>query len=109
MARRWRVGVAVSSSSTSLANIPMLRHRQGEFLLDRTFALIDGAHILEADALENAGRRPAQVYRECVLYTTLSPCSMCSGAILLYGISARDCGREPDVHARRRAATAARR
>ena len=29
---------------------------------------------------------PAQVYRECVLYTTLSPCSMCSGAILLYGI-----------------------
>jgi creatinine deaminase len=40
----------------------------------------------EMDALENAGRRPAGVYRECVLYTTLSPCSMCSGAILLYGI-----------------------
>jgi cytosine deaminase len=38
------------------------------------------------DALENAGRLPAQVYRESVLYTTLSPCSMCSGAILLYGI-----------------------
>jgi cytosine deaminase len=38
------------------------------------------------DALENAGRRPASVYRESVLYTTLSPCSMCSGAILLYGI-----------------------
>ncbi len=47
-----------------------------------------GSAILhgEMDALENAGRRPAQVYRECVLYTTLSPCSMCSGAILLYGI-----------------------
>jgi cytosine deaminase len=40
----------------------------------------------EMDALENAGRQPAAVYRESVLYTTLSPCSMCSGAILLYGI-----------------------
>ena len=40
----------------------------------------------EMDALENAGRHPAKVYRESVIYTTLSPCSMCSGAILLYGI-----------------------
>lgn len=40
----------------------------------------------EMDALENAGRQPADVYRESVLYTTLSPCAMCSGAILLYGI-----------------------
>jgi cytosine deaminase len=40
----------------------------------------------EMDALENAGRHPARVYRESTLYTTLSPCSMCSGAILLYGI-----------------------
>ncbi len=40
----------------------------------------------EMDALENAGRLPASVYRESVLYTTLSPCSMCSGAILLFGI-----------------------
>ena len=40
----------------------------------------------EMDAFENAGRRSAQVYRESVLYTTLSPCAMCSGAILLYGI-----------------------
>ena len=40
----------------------------------------------EMDALENAGRLPARIYRECVIYTTLSPCSMCSGAILLYGI-----------------------
>jgi cytosine deaminase len=40
----------------------------------------------EMDALENAGRRPASVYRQCVLYTTLSPCPMCSGTILLYGI-----------------------
>src|SRR5215467_13015139 len=40
----------------------------------------------EMDALERAGRQPATVYRESVLYTTLSPCPMCSGAILLYGI-----------------------
>jgi len=47
-----------------------------------------GSAILhgEMDALENAGRLPAAVYRECVIYTTLSPCAMCSGAILLYGI-----------------------
>ncbi|HEY6091254.1 MAG TPA: nucleoside deaminase [Gemmatimonadales bacterium] len=40
----------------------------------------------EMDAFENAGRQPAAVYREATLYTTLSPCAMCSGAILLYGI-----------------------
>ena len=40
----------------------------------------------EMDALENAGRQPASVYRESVLYTTLSPCPMCSGTILLYEI-----------------------
>jgi creatinine deaminase len=47
-----------------------------------------GSAILhgEMDALENAGRQAAAVYRQSVLYTTLSPCSMCSGAILLYGV-----------------------
>ncbi len=40
----------------------------------------------EMDAFENAGRQVANVYRQCTLYTTLSPCSMCSGAIVLYGI-----------------------
>jgi len=47
-----------------------------------------GSSVLhgEMDALENAGRQSAKVYQECVIYTTLSPCSMCSGAILLYGI-----------------------
>jgi cytosine/creatinine deaminase len=47
-----------------------------------------GSAILhgEMDALENAGRQPAAIYRQCVLYTTLSPCPMCSGTILLYGI-----------------------
>ncbi len=47
-----------------------------------------GSAILhgEMDALEAAGRQPAVVYRESTIYTTLSPCAMCSGAILLYGI-----------------------
>jgi len=47
-----------------------------------------GSAILhgEMDALENAGRQPASVYRASTIYTTLSPCSMCSGTILLYGI-----------------------
>src|SRR5262245_8699297 len=40
----------------------------------------------EMDALERAGRLPASVYRESIMYTTLSPCAMCTGAILLYGI-----------------------
>jgi len=40
----------------------------------------------ETDALEEAGRLPAAVYRRATMYTTLSPCDMCTGAILLYGI-----------------------
>jgi cytosine/creatinine deaminase len=48
----------------------------------------DGSAILhgEMSALENAGRQPAAIYKESVIYTTLSPCAMCSGAIMLYGI-----------------------
>lgn len=47
-----------------------------------------GSAVLHAemDAFERAGRQPAAVYREAVMYTTLSPCAMCSGAILLYGV-----------------------
>jgi cytosine deaminase len=47
-----------------------------------------GSAILhgEMDAIENAGRQPAAVYRASTVYTTLSPCAMCSGTILLYGI-----------------------
>jgi cytosine/creatinine deaminase len=47
-----------------------------------------GSAVLHAemDALERAGRQPAAVYKAATLYTTLSPCAMCSGAILLYGI-----------------------
>jgi cytosine deaminase len=40
----------------------------------------------EMDCLEHAGRRGAAEYRRCTLYSTLSPCDMCSGAVLLYGI-----------------------
>jgi creatinine deaminase len=50
--------------------------------IQRGSAILHG----EMDAFENAGRQPAVVYRESVIYTTLSPCAMCSGAILLYGI-----------------------
>ena len=48
----------------------------------------NGSAILhgEMDCLENAGRLPAKVYQRCIIYTTLSPCPMCSGAILLYKI-----------------------
>ena len=49
-----------------------------------------GSSVLHAemDCLENAGRLPACQYKNAVLYSTLSPCDMCSGAILLYGIPA---------------------
>lgn len=49
----------------------------------------NGSPILhgEMDAFENAGRQSARTYRESIIYTTLSPCAMCSGAIILYGIS----------------------
>ena len=43
-------------------------------------------HHGEMNCLENAGRKPASVYKKCTIYTTLSPCPMCSGAILLYSI-----------------------
>ena len=48
----------------------------------------NGSAILhgEMDCLENAGRLPAKVYQRCTIYTTLSPCPMCTGAILLYRI-----------------------
>ena len=50
--------------------------------------LQQGSAILHGEmaALEHAGRQPAQVYRASTMYTTLSPCAMCTGAILLYGI-----------------------
>ena len=84
---------AVSEAATGLAEggIPIgsvLVH-EGRIIgrghnrrIQRGSAVLHG----EMDALENAGRLPAAVYRRSVIYTTLSPCAMCSGAILLYGI-----------------------
>jgi cytosine/creatinine deaminase len=43
-------------------------------------------HHAEMNCLENAGRQPAEVYARCTVYSTLSPCPMCSGAMILYGI-----------------------
>src|SRR5580765_2411424 len=43
-------------------------------------------HHAEMNCLENAGRLPASVYQRCALYSTLSPCPMCSGTVLLYKI-----------------------
>ena len=87
------MAVAIAEAEAGLAEggIPIgsvLVH-QGKILgrghnrrVQRGSAILHG----EMDALENAGRLTASVYRESVLYTTLSPCSMCTGAILLYRI-----------------------
>jgi creatinine deaminase len=66
----------------------ILVHRGAILGRGRNRRVQQGSAILhgEMDALERAGRQPASVYRESVLYTTLSPCAMCTGAILLYGI-----------------------
>jgi len=87
----FRVAVEEAERGLAEGGIPIgsvLVHR-GRILgrghnrrLQRGSAVLHG----EMDALENAGRRSAQIYRECTIYTTLSPCAMCSGAILLYGI-----------------------
>jgi cytosine deaminase len=86
-----QAAIAEAEAGASEGGIPIgsvLAHR-GRILgrghnrrVQRGSAVLHG----EMDALENAGRQTAAVYRECVLYTTLSPCPMCSGAILLYGI-----------------------
>src|SRR5437870_2164346 len=69
------IGAALVRADTILGRGHNRRVQQGS-------AVLHG----EMDALERAGRQPSSVYRECVMYTTLSPCAMCSGAILLYGI-----------------------
>src|SRR5689334_22291524 len=86
-----RVAIAEAEQGLAEGGIPIgsvLVH-QGRILgrghnrrVQRGSAILHG----EMDALENAGRQPARVYRESVIYTTLSPCAMCSGTILLYGI-----------------------
>ena len=72
-------GIPIGSVIVSQGNIIGRGHNRR---VQKGSAVLHG----ELDALENAGRQPATVYRETTLYTTLSPCAMCSGAILLYGI-----------------------
>ena len=72
-------GIPIGSVLVHLGRILGRGHNKR---VQRGSAILHG----EMDALENAGRLGAAVYRESILFTTLSPCSMCSGAILLYGI-----------------------
>jgi len=89
----WFMNAAIAEAEAGLAEggIPIgsvLVH-QGKIIgrghnrrVQRGSAILHG----EMDALENGGRLPASIYAESVIYTTLSPCAMCSGAILLYRI-----------------------
>jgi cytosine deaminase len=96
--RRWlEVAIAEATAGRDEGGIPI-----GGALVFKAAALAEGRllagghnrrvqegsaiHHGETNALENAGRQPASVYRQSTMYTTLSPCDMCSGAILLYGI-----------------------
>jgi len=69
------IGAVLVHSGRIIVRGPNRRAQQGS-------AVLHG----EMDALERAGRHPASVYRDSIMVTTLSPCAMCSGAILLYGI-----------------------
>src|SRR3954463_10418209 len=66
----------------------VLIHRGLEIGRGHNRRVQQGSAVLHAemDALERAGRQPASVYRESIMVTTLSPCAMCTGAILLFGI-----------------------
>jgi len=85
--------VAIEEAKRGLAEggIPIgavLVHRDHILSRGHNRRVQHGSAVLhgEMDALERAGRQPPSIYRECVIYTTLSPCAMCTGAILLYGI-----------------------
>lgn len=84
---------AIEEAKTSLAEggIPIgsvIVHKGNILGRGHNRRVQQGSVILHGEmaAFENAGRQPASVYSESILYTTLSPCAMCSGAILLYGI-----------------------
>ena len=88
------LSVAIEEAERSLAEggIPIgavLVHRDRILGRGHNRRVQQGSAVLhgEMDALERAGRQAASLYRECIMYTTLSPCAMCTGAILLYGIS----------------------
>jgi cytosine/creatinine deaminase len=88
------LSVAIEEAERGLAEggIPIgavLVHRDRILGRGHNRRVQQGSAVLhgEMDALERAGRQAASLYRECIMYTTLSPCAMCTGAILLYGIS----------------------
>ncbi len=92
-AERDLLGAAIAEAEQGLreGGIPIgsvLVHRGTILGRGHNRRVQNGSVVLhgEMDALENAGRQPASVYRECTIFTTLAPCAMCSGAILLYGI-----------------------
>ncbi|KAJ1560140.1 hypothetical protein HK405_008098, partial [Cladochytrium tenue] len=67
----------------------LLNHVTGKLLAaghNRRVQLASATRHAEIDCLEAAGRLPAAVYKQCTMVTTLSPCDMCTGAVLLYGI-----------------------
>jgi cytosine/creatinine deaminase len=83
--------IAAAEKSFSEGGIPIgavLVHRGVIIGRGHNRRVQQGSAVLhgEMDALERAGRQPASIYRESIMVTTLSPCAMCSGAILLYGI-----------------------
>src|SRR3954470_6295999 len=87
------LAAAIAEAKAGLAEggIPIgavLVHRGVIIGRGRNRRVQQGSAVLhgEIDALRQAGRHPASVYRESIMVTTLSPCAMCSGAILLYGI-----------------------
>lgn len=90
--RRWLdVAIEQARQGWSEGGIPIgaaLVHNGRLLAAGRNRRVQFGSAILhgETDAIERAGRQPAAVYRESVLYTTLSPCHMCAGTVLLYGI-----------------------
>lgn len=86
-----KMAIEQAKKGLSEGGIPIgsvLVHKENVLGIGHNKRVQCGSTVLhgEMDALENAGRQPAQVYRESVIYTTLSPCPMCTGAILLYGI-----------------------
>ncbi|HSJ66255.1 MAG TPA: nucleoside deaminase [Anditalea sp.] len=87
----YKEALAQAKKSLSEGGIPIgsvLVHQNQIIGKGHNKRVQNGSVVLhgEMDALENAQRQPAQIYKDSIIYTTLSPCPMCTGAILLYGI-----------------------